>query len=419
MFNVKINFSSASNPEQLFAELTKDLNKEEKPSFQLLFSSIHFVKNKCLYEVLPRIYDFFNAEVPLVGGTYSGFLTSKGCFVKGVFLLSFYSDEIIAFQGRGLNTKRNPEKAAKHFVKEIASKSFNARFKNNLVFLNISNGVIPSMPFFGRKRIINMPLPDFILFGLLKIANILFQYGVGREEEVLQYITDSLNGIPIISASSYDDNNSLANFQFYKNKIFSNAVVGLQLNSKKNFFVKPCFGLKKTNISFNIKEKKLFDCAFSVVNNAKAKDEILKQLKWPKDYLNEAVYRKTYYFPIGYDFNGYLEAHTIGLFLNNSICTTFPIKKEKVYVLSASGQILKQELSNALNEIASLKPLFVFGIFCTSYLETLKHNIYELRDLIEKYFGKDNYFVLFSAGEGIGLNNNHFFNHSIILTAIY
>ena len=100
-------------------KILKKLGK--KPDFILLFSTLHYGKNKKsdkegFRNLLDGAYSILPEETKLVGGTVPGFINNDGCYVRGVtgFAVSYQNMNVTIAYGK--NTKRNPKKAAKNAV---------------------------------------------------------------------------------------------------------------------------------------------------------------------------------------------------------------------------------------------------------------------------------------------------------------
>ncbi|MFH0955472.1 MAG: FIST N-terminal domain-containing protein [Candidatus Micrarchaeota archaeon] len=424
VFEVGIGTSQNWNPTEAGKEVVTQAMSTliQPPKFILLFSTIHYEKDNGFQKILDTIYTFVSKETPLVGGTVTGFMNNHGVYTRGLTLLACYSDEMDVAVGLGTNTKKNPEKAAQECAKTIKERIQNSKYVNKFLFENTSNGIIPSMPFMGQKRIIKIPFASKLFVQLLKIINTTFQYGVGRDDEVLNWLSKSMPDYKIQAIANYDDNKSVSNYQFYNSSYCKNSISTLAINTNASININISLGLKPTNTTFNISDLGLFGCTFGKINNKPASKEILKILGWPEEYLNERIYRRTYYYPVGYSDEETSYPHTMGLFLGDHICCTYGFKEKELKVFDVSGSRLLESIEKDLIfNIKGKDVHFVLGSACTSILETLSSKIYLIREEFVKVLNNHPYLVVFGAGEGTYSpgKKSKYFNHSFIITTIY
>ena len=88
-------------------------NLDKPPSFFLLFSTIHYKNHGGFQEFLSGVWDVLPNETPLIGGTIAGFINNHGCYTRGATALAISYPKMDIALGYGINTKRNPKKAAK------------------------------------------------------------------------------------------------------------------------------------------------------------------------------------------------------------------------------------------------------------------------------------------------------------------
>ncbi|MFA5357585.1 MAG: hypothetical protein WC308_01550 [archaeon] len=401
VFEIGIGTSQNWDPEKASLEATTDaLSKlTHPPTFVLLFSTIHYEKNNGFQKILDTTYTKIPKETPLVGGTVAGFMNNNGCYTRGMTILTCYSDEIEPNIDFASNIKINPQ---------TASNKLNFQDnENSIIITNIANGTVPNLPFLGRKRIIRAPLPDKILLKSVELLS-LFGYGVGREPEFEKNLAQRLPNTSQLIVANYDDNNSLSNYQFHKKAVLKNSASCLQLKFKNNFSMNSEFGAIETGKKFTISDEGVYGCAFSKANKNNALDELWDLLGWDKSSLTEQIYRRTYYYPIGYKIDDKkYSLHIMGLVINNSICTTHKFDKKENEFFVTSGKKIIESVKNMTDQ--NEKNNFIFGNFCTSHLETLGKKIFQINELI-----KENHLIVFSAGEGYKYKKEepYFFNSS-------
>jgi hypothetical protein len=392
------------------------------PKFVLLYTTIHYEKDSGFRKILETIYSKLPKGTPLMGGTVTGFMNNQGAYTHGLTVLACYSDEIDVAIGLGSNTKKDPKKATAECIKKIKETIQNSKYPNKILFENTSNGVIPPMPFMGQKRIMKIPFASKLFVQLLQIINTTLQYGVGRDDEILYQFSELLPDYKIQAVANYDDNKSISNYQFYNSTVCKNSTTALAINTIACIDINISLGLRQTDTKFGINDLGLFGCTFGKINDKPASKEILKILNWPEDYLNERIYRRTYYYPIGYSDEETSYPHTMGLFLGDHICCTYQFKEKELTVFDTSGRrILESIKSDLVSNIENKKTHLVLGSACTSILETLRGKIYLIREEFVKSLRNNPYLIVFGAGEGTYSPGKKpkYFNHSFIITTIY
>lgn len=400
MFEVGIGTSQNWDPVQAASEVIqqalKDLSKP--PKFVLLFSSIHYEKEKGFQKILDTVYHFITKDTPLIGGTVAGFMNNHGCFTRGLTALACYSDEIDVATGVGHNTKRNPGKAARDAAKMIRNALTASKYKNKFLFEIVSGGMIPRIGIM-RKRIFRKGLLAKIASNLSELSLILFQLGVGREEETLDELTKQLPDFTILGGSAIDDNKMEQNVQFYYNTLLTNSIVGLAVLTNLDFDLITTYGHSKTGKAFEVSKTGASNRIIKKLNGRPALQELLEKIGWPEQYLTERIYRKTFFYPLGYEKNGILYPEVMGLFLGNDVVVGYKIEGKTLHLLSASG---KQYISSieTLLDIAQGKQIALnLGVFCAAALETFGRQVYAIRSRILKANKDAKFFVVFAGGE--------------------
>lgn len=420
MFEAAIAMSRKWNATEAGEEIGKQIieKMKNKPKFVLLFSTIHYEKLGGFQKFLDAVNAQLPKGTPVVGGTVAGFMNNYGCYTRGASALAVYSDEMDVAVGVGHNTKRNPKKAAEECVGMIKHTN---TFQNSLTISTISNGTVPPLPLIGRNRVTRIPIPllDSLFIKIFSLVNTSLQYGVGREVEVLDAFFKNSQDSDAIVVSSYDDNKSISNYQFFNTQVKENSICTLSVLSNLKTFSTTAYGIYSVGKSFKISEQGLFGCTFGQINGMPATKQVLKILNWPENYLDERIYRRTYYYPIGYKINETLYPHVMGLFIGNHICCTYPFKQTELEVLHTSGSRLIKDVETDLSTLPPKKNLCL-GVACTSQLEFLGANLYKIQEKLTKSFGSVPFLVLFSAGEGLKSKNEPFkyFNESFNLVAV-
>ncbi|MDD5317742.1 MAG: FIST N-terminal domain-containing protein [Candidatus ainarchaeum sp.] len=391
-----------------------------EPKFVLLFATIHYEKNGGFERLLAGFHSKLPPNVPLVGGTVSGATTPDGCFTRGAFAAAVSGDKVEALPSIGFNVKRDPRAAAARCADGARAVSCRGERKTKFTFANVSNGTIPPMPFFGRKRILRMPFGRVALLFLETVGSFM-QYGVGRETEFFNEFSKRMPDSTILFASNYDNNRSLSNYQFFNHEVHMNAAAAMSIAVDADFVTNATFGLKPTNVKFKISHVGLHGCSFGRVDGKNATNRVCELLGWPEGYLNEYVYRRTYYYPLVSSHDGMIYPHVMGLFIGHHVVCTYKFDTDDIEVYSASGSSMLGAVKENLEMIPKdKKPVLGLGVECTARLEALGSEINKVRDEMDKTFKGAPYLVVYTAGEGLYKPGKpaSFFNESFILSTL-
>jgi len=372
---------------------------DELPSFVLLLSTIHYEKNGGFEEFLNGVWDVLPEGTPLVGGTVAGFMNNDGCYTRGATAIAVSYQNMDVAIGIGHNTKRNPKKAAKCLSNSILKSHETSSHQNPFMFSILPGGTIPQLFGFGRKKVMKTGLVSKLSLFLLDQSIKLVQLGPGREEEVFDELGKNLKDWYILGGSSMDNLVQSRCYQFLGKEVHTTDIVGIGIKSDLNYEIITEYGLKKTGIKMNITKKGLRNCAICKIDGKPATKEFLKRINWPEDYLDDRLYTKTFYYPLGYEYEGILRPQIIGAFLGDNIACGYSIKTDDIEILSASGESLLTAMKKASEEITNFNPKMVMGVACATQLETLGSSIFRAYDKLEDIFKEIPFVVGFYAGE--------------------
>ena len=174
------------------------------------------------------------------------------------------------------------------------------------MFCILPGGTVPQLFGFGRKKVMKSGIGSNISLNLLDQSIKLFQMGPGREEEVFDALGDNLKDWYILGGSSMDNLVQSKCYQFLGKEVHTTDIVGLGIKSDLNSEIITKYGLKKTGMKMHITKKGLRDCVICEIDGKPATKEFLKRINWPEDYLDDRLYTKTFYYPLGYEYNGVL-----------------------------------------------------------------------------------------------------------------
>jgi len=369
------------------------------PNFFLLFSTIHYEKHGGFEEFLAGVWDVLPKGTPLIGGTVAGFMNNYGCYTRGCTAIAVsYPDMDVAI-GIGKNTRKNPKKAAKTISNSALKLQDHSNHENNFMFCVLPGGTVPQLFGIGRKKVMKSGIAGKLSLSLLDQSIKLVQTGPGREEEVFDELAKNLKDWSIIGGSSMDDLIQSRCYQFLDNSIHTSDIVSIAIMSDLKSEIITKYGLKKTGIKMNITKKGLRDCVICEIDGKPATKEFLDRINWPEDYLDDRLYTKTFYYPLGYEYKGVLRPQIIGAFLGDYIACGYSIKTDKIEILSASGESLLNAMKECSDEIIKLHPKVVLGVSCATQLETLGSGIFQAYNNIENCFKDIPFVVGFYAGE--------------------
>lgn len=398
-FQIGIGTSQNWDEEKAVTEVIQQANSRlsSPPSFILLFSTIHYEKNNGFQKMLNKIYETFSEETPLIGSTVAGFMNSTGVFSRGLTLLLVYSNELLVKIGYGKNVKRNPNAAAMKCIEKI--KDDKNSYKNKMVISIVSGPTRPNFPFLGRKFVINSGVISFFATKLMDLSTYYLQKGFGREEEFLEKLSQLLPDYTIIGGSSSDDNRVINNYQFYNKQVLTNSAVILALYTNIKISPLSYIGYKPTGKKLKITKKFSKGRIISEIENKPASQVFIEAVKLTNADINEHLHRKTFFTPLGYYNNdNYLCPLAIGGFLSNSFYFSYGTKKDELEILTGSGTSVLKITKDKLQSIQPIET-FLFGIFCSGWLETLGKNNYDLWKLITKNLGETPFLILYMLGE--------------------
>lgn len=375
----------------------KDLTRP--PSFFLLFSTIHYEKHGGFKEFLNGVWDILPEGTPLTGGTVAGFINQQGCFTRGATALAVSYPKMDVTIGVGENTRRNPKKAAKDLSKTIKDLQVNSNFDYNFLFCILPGGTVPEFFGLGRQKVIKSGFISKISLPLLDLSIRFAQMGPGREEEVFDALGEYLEDWYILGGSSMDNLVQQRSHQFIGGEVRSTDIVGLGIKSDLKCNIITKYGLNRTGIKMKITKKGLRNCAIREIEGVPATREFLRRINWPGDFLDDKLYTKTFYYPLGYEYEGVLRPQIIGAFLGDIIACGYSIKTDDIEILSASGSSLINAMEECAIEITRNAPKVVLGVACATQLETLGSEIYQAYDKLKGYFRNLPFIVGYYAGE--------------------
>ncbi|MBD3387466.1 MAG: hypothetical protein GF414_00835 [Candidatus Altiarchaeales archaeon] len=371
----------------------------KNPNFVLLFTTIHYEKHGGFQEFLDGVWDILPEGTPLVGGTVAGFINPQGCYTRGATMLAVNYPNMDIATGIGKNTKRNPKKAAQQCAKTIKDKLNNTQYSNQSLVDLISGGRLPNFFGFGEKRVLDS-VKSTIACNLYSTSLLTLQRGIGREDEILKVFTDELSNYQILSGSSMDDENMLENYQFIGKSFFTNSIVALALSSDLETFLGRSHCLKEEK-NFKVTKLSADRRIINEINGKPATPELLRLLGWPKQYLDERLYRKSFFYPISFKTKeGSIVPMVLGLILGDSILVSYEIEGDELSILSASGRRWIEAAEEPFLNIQTQPHLAIISS-CGIILEGLGSGNIEIWKKLKKHLSDTPFLLFYTAGEAI------------------
>jgi hypothetical protein len=378
---------------------------DAKPKFFLVFPTIHYHKNGGFRKFIDGVYTQLPKDVPLVGCTVAGFMIPQGCYTRGAAALSVSNPNMDIAVSKGSNTKRNPLMAAKQCAYNMRKQLDSSAYKNPYLLALISGGLVPQIPGYGRKKVIR-GLTSTLIMNLSDLSLLLLQKGVGREEEVLEELSKQLSDYSIISGSSMDDGKAMLNFQFINDKVETNSIVALGIKTNSEVFFSGVSSLKP-NKTFEVTRMSGDKRTILEINNKPAVKEFLSILKWPEDYLDERLLRRTFFYPIGFMQEDSWVADIVGIVLGTSFVVLHKIKDNKMAILSASSNNILNGVSETLRPFGNKAPSFGIISTCDGILEGLGSQTFKIHEKLLDFFGSAPFIALFFGGEAMRQPNSN------------
>jgi hypothetical protein len=400
-FEVSLGMSRKIDARDAGREVARDAikNLSSPPNLFFLFSTINYEKTGGFENFLNGVWEILPKNTPLIGGTVAGFMNNHGCFTRGCTAIAASYDDMNVSIGMGRNTRKNPKKAVEELSESIQKNQKSTNFQDNYMFCILPGGTVPQLFGFGRKKVIKSGVAGKISLNLLDRSIKIVQTGPGREEEVFEALGESFKDWSIIGGSSMDNLTQSRCYQFIGNKIYTTNIVGLGIQSNLKSKIITKYGLNKTGKKMHITKKGLRDCVIVEIDGKPATKEFLDKINWPEDFLDDRLYTKTFYYPLGYEYKGVLRPQIIGAFLGDYIACGYSIKTDDIEILSATGESLLNAMNEGAEEIFEYDPKLVLGVACATQLETLGSEIYKSHEKILNYFEKIPFVIGFYAGE--------------------
>jgi hypothetical protein len=300
--------------------------------------------------------------------------------------------------GIGHDTKKNPKKAANECGMMIKN-NIHSNYPNKLLFILTSGSIVPTFPGIGARRVYKTKIPSSVVSKLLKTSLKYNQKGVGREEIINEEISKILPDFNIIGGSSIDDNKMEKNYQFVEKDVVTNSVVCLSIETDRKLSLDSQVGVEKTGKYFNIQTASQ-KYIINKIDGKPATKTLFKYLNWPDALMDERLHRRTFFYPLLFEIDDEVFPEVIGVLVGNSIACGFDIKSDMLCLGQSSRKILLNSIKQGLNNITKeSKPIFSLVIYCSSFLETLGRDFYEVQKIFRDTYNEVPFLLIATGGE--------------------
>lgn len=401
--NAAVGVSEKWDAREAGIEVARSTVKKLKhpPDLFLLFSTIHYRDHGGFEEFISGVKSILPESTPIVGGTVAGFMNNYGNYIKGASALAVSYPNMDVVIGVGNNTKRNPKKAARQCSNMIKNGFSNSTFKNKFLLSLVSGPLVMKIPGQGYKKIIDSGfMSKFIMFSY-GLSQYFFQKGLGREDEIFEYLTNNLPEYNMVLGTSVDDYKGIDNFQFYNDKILTNSLLGLGISTDLDLGVNTSHGMTETDIKFEISKLSKDKHIIKKINNKPPVEELYRLLNWPEGFLNEeAMLDRILYYPISLKRQGRKVPAVMLFIFKDSILTPCVNDEGEVSIMNVSGRGLIESVKDNIRYFENIQPEFGLSSTCLTILQTLGYKSELVHQEFLKYFKNKPFLVFWNAGEG-------------------
>jgi hypothetical protein len=379
-------------------ELTNKIlqNLNDKPDFILLYCIGRYENYGGIQNLLKGLWENLPQDTKLIGGLVNGFITRQGCYAEGAVALAVKYDDMHIAVSYGKNTKRNPKKAAKQFVKNIKVNAKNT-YKHKLLLTNISGMEIPKSS--GDNPIIKSKIGGKIIPIMLKIMQKTKQKGFGREDELLKEISKQLPDYEIIHGSNGSVVDFSKNHQFLNKQVLTESVVGLLIETDADYFLNYANAAEETDIKLKITKISKDRRIIKKINNKHALSEFLRLMNWTmQDFERVKWVDITSKYPLGYYKNNKIFLRTILMIMGNYLGCLCEVEENEVFIAKMSTD----KMVDSVNELLKPeKPDFGFFTSCIARQGYLGPKIFQVQEKLKKYFQEKPFLLIYVGGEGL------------------
>lgn len=368
---------------------------KDAPDFILLYCTGHYYKMGGVENLLKGIWENLPDYTKLIGGSVNGFITNQGCHGEGAVALAVKSDKMHIVVSYGNNTKRNPKKTARHFVKNIKAYEKNS-FKHKLLITNISAIELPKSGV--DNQIIKSKIGARLILTMLKIMQKTSQKGFGREDELLNEVSKQLPDYDIIHGSTISLLDVTNNYQFFNKQVLTKSIVGLLIETDADYFLDYENAAEETEIKMNITKISKDSHIIKKINNKPALPEFLRLMNWTmQDFEKVKWIDATSRYPFGYYKNNKIFLRPILMIMGDYLGCLYKIEKKEVFIAKMSTDKMIESVNKILQPE---KPEFGFFTSCIARQGYLGPKIFQVQEKLKHYFQQKPFLLIYTASEG-------------------
>ena len=354
MIKTGVNRSNNPNPFEAGAEAAKEALREAggKANLIVVFSTVAYDQRKILDGVRS-----VSKEIPLVGCSDSGEITTEGPVSKHVAVMALNTPEIEWTIGLGRGTDKDSFKAGKEAAKEVKKRA---------------------------KR-------DISLF--LMLLDGLAENGAAAVRGVQEIFGKNF---PIMGGSAGDDFLFKKTYEYFNDQVLSNAAIGIGLSGKFSFGVGVRHGWEPIGLPMKVTKAK--GAKLIEVNNRPALSIYEDYFgKKAEELIREPIARMAYTYPLGMSVEGSPELLIRDVVIANekgeiTCAAEIPEGSEIRLMLGDPDkaiQAAKEAAGNALQQLKGAKPKVIFVFNCMARNKLLGTRIGEEISAVQEVLGKD------------------------------
>jgi len=398
MFKVVVETTKEKDAYKAGKELTNKIlqSLNDKPDFILLYCTGHYQVNGRLEPLLKGVLENLSEDTKLIGGTVNGFMTNQGCYPEGAVALAAKYDNMHIAVSYGKNTKRNPKKAAKQFVKNIKTNKKDT-YKHKLLITNISGIEVPKSS--GNSQIIKSKIGGKLMPSILKIMQKIKQKGFGEEYKLLKEISKQLPDFEIIHGTNGSLVDMSQNYQFFNKQVLTGSIVGLLIETDTNYFLNYANAAEETDIKLKITKISKDRRIIKKINNKPALSEFLILMNWTMQDFEKAKWIDiTSRYPFGYYKNNKIFLRPILMIMGDYLGCLCEIEENEAFIAKMSTDKMVESVNELLKPE---KPEFGFFTSCIARQGFLGPKIFQVQEKLKKYFQEKPFLLIYVGGEAI------------------
>ena len=141
-------------------------------------------------------------------------------------------------------------------------------------------------------------------------------------------------------------------------------------------------------------------------SNLKTEKLTDKSYKLLVEYIDERIYRRIFFYPVGCPDSPTIDPHVIGAFWGDYIIFEYPIEGASIGFLEYSGETLRRSLQTIVEKVKMNRHYLGIAVACISSIETLGESVYIIQEELKKAFGEAPFLLLYMAGEDVKYPNS-------------